>query len=225
MTARRRGSAQGAPRGVIHVLAGVNGAGKSSVLGTAIRAAHGAYYNPDEAARELRAAYPHLTQAAANAKAWAIGRDGLERAIAEGGNFAFETTLGGRTIVELLEQALDAGLRVEMRYLGLDGPERHIARVQARVAMGGHDIPSSTIRERYENSRANLVRLVPRLTRLEVFDNSREAALEVGEAPAPLPLLTVEEGRIAYMAPRDALPAWVQPIAAAAITSHLASSG
>lgn len=212
-----------AGRGWIRVLAGVNGAGKSSVLGAAIRAAHGEYYNPDEAARALLAAHPHLTQSDANAKAWALSRQGLERAIAEGGNFAFETTLGGRTIVQLLDQALDAGLRVEMRYVGLDTPERHIARVEARVAAGGHDIPASKIRERYESSRANLVGLVPRLTRLEVFDNSREASPEAGRAPEPIPLLTVENGRVAYMARREDLPAWVQPIAAAAMLSHLGS--
>lgn len=212
-------------RGSVWVFAGVNGAGKSSVLGAAIRAARGEYYNPDEAARSLLAAHPHLTQADANAKAWELGRNGVERAIAEEGNFAFETTLGGRTIVRLLEQALDAGLRVEMRYLGLSDPERHIARVRARVAGGGHGIPSNTIRERFESSRANLVRLVPRLTRLEVFDNSGEASLEAGEAPELVPLLTVEEGRIAYLAPREALPTWVQPIAAAAMANHLERSG
>jgi predicted ABC-type ATPase len=202
----------------------VNGAGKSSVLGAAIRAARGEYYNADEAARLLTEAHPHLTQADANAKAWTLGRDGLERAIAERGSFAFETTLGGRTIVRLLEQALDAGLRVEMRYVGLDSPERHIARVQLRVAAGGHDIPSDKIRERFETSRANLVRLVPRLTRLEVFDNSREASPDAGKRPEPVPLLTVEQGRVMYMASRDELPTWAQPIAAAAMASHLAST-
>ena len=37
----------------IYVLAGVNGAGKSSIGGAMIRAAGGQYYNPDEAARQL----------------------------------------------------------------------------------------------------------------------------------------------------------------------------
>lgn len=212
-----------AGRGWIAVLAGVDGAGRSSVLGAAIRAAHGDYYNPDEAARALLAAHPHLTQSDATAKAWALGRHGLERAIAEGGHFAFETTLGGRTIVRLLDEALDAGLHVEMRYVGLDTPESHIARVRARVAAGGHDIPASTIRERYESSRTNLVGLVPRLTRLEVFDNSREALPEAGQAPEPIPLLTVETGRVTFMARRENLPAWVEPIAAAGMLSHLGS--
>jgi hypothetical protein len=43
-----------APR--IYVLAGVNGAGKSSIVGAAFRVFGADYYNPDEAARALMAA-------------------------------------------------------------------------------------------------------------------------------------------------------------------------
>ncbi|HWS90974.1 MAG TPA: ZTL protein, partial [Mycobacterium sp.] len=51
----------------LYVLAGVNGAGKSSIGGAAIRAAGGDYYNPDEAARALMVANPGLGQPEANA--------------------------------------------------------------------------------------------------------------------------------------------------------------
>jgi predicted ABC-type ATPase len=54
----------------IYVLAGVNGAGKSSIGGAAIRASGADYYNPDEAARELMVTQPGLTLAEANAAAW-----------------------------------------------------------------------------------------------------------------------------------------------------------
>ncbi len=51
----------------IYVLAGVNGAGKSSIAGAAFRA-HGAdYYNPDEVARALKKADPELKPLAAAA--------------------------------------------------------------------------------------------------------------------------------------------------------------
>ena len=45
----------------IYVLAGVNGAGKSSIGGAAIREAGTDYYNPDEAAITLRTANPRLS--------------------------------------------------------------------------------------------------------------------------------------------------------------------
>src|SRR5579875_611532 len=89
----------------IYVLAGVNGAGKSSVVGATIRDKGGEYYNPDEAAREIMAANPGLDQTEANATAWEQGRRLLQRAIDERLDFTFETTLGGNTIPALLAEA------------------------------------------------------------------------------------------------------------------------
>jgi predicted ABC-type ATPase len=43
---------------VIYVLAGVNGAGKSSIGGAAIRENGAEYFNPDEAARRIADANP-----------------------------------------------------------------------------------------------------------------------------------------------------------------------
>ena len=56
----------------IYVLAGVNGAGKSSIAGAAFREHGGDYYNPDEAAGRLKAANPGLSQAEANSKAYNV---------------------------------------------------------------------------------------------------------------------------------------------------------
>jgi predicted ABC-type ATPase len=65
----------------------------------------------------------------------------LERAIAERRTFAFETTLGGRTITASHERALSAGLEVRVWYIGLSSPELHMARVRARVAGAGTTFP------------------------------------------------------------------------------------
>src|SRR5690606_29825988 len=65
----------------IFVLAGVNGAGKSSIGGAALLAHNAPYFNPDLAARTLLDANPGMAQDTANAKAWELGRRGLERAL------------------------------------------------------------------------------------------------------------------------------------------------
>ena len=62
----------------------------------------------------------------------------------------------------LLERALAVGLEVRVWYVGLSSPELHLARVRARVAKGGHDIPEAQVRARYDSSRLNLIRLLPR---------------------------------------------------------------
>lgn len=207
-------------RGRVFVLAGVNGAGKSSVAGEAVRAAGGEYFNPDEATQRILAANPGATLPDANAAAWAEGRRLLERAIAERLDFAFETTLGGTTITHLLESALDAGLEVHVRYVGLEGPELHIARVRARVASGGHDIPDTKIRERYEQSRRNLIRLLRRLTDLTVFDNSIEAPPLEGGRPEPRLLLHTANGMMRETAPLASMPTWAKPIVMTALASE-----
>lgn len=199
------------------MIAGVNGAGKSTVIGATIREAGGAYFNPDEETSALLEDQPTLTLAEANTLAWQLGRRGLERAIQNDADFTFETTLGGLTITRLLQHALDKGLEVRMRYVGLDSPERHIARVAARVERGGHHIDEARIRQRYTASREHLILLLPRLTDLIVYDNSVEKNPEESEAPRPTILLQLEKGRIQFVQPVGKIPAWARPIVAAAI--------
>ena len=204
-----------APR--IYVLAGTNGAGKSSIAGAMLLRRRVEYFNPDEAARRILAANPGVSQAQANGAAWHEGRRLLERAIAERLDFAFETTLGGRTITGLLERAAAQGIEVRVWYVGLTSPALHVARVRARVAKGGHDIPEPRIRERYDASRLNLIRLLPRLIELWVYDNSREADPHAGVAPQPRLVLHLRRGTI--VGPRDlsGTPEWAKAIVAAAI--------
>lgn len=205
------------PPALITVLAGVNGAGKSSILGARVRELGGDYINLDEFTRELLAANPGLSGREANQIAWESGREALAGAIAERRDLALETTLGGRTITGLLQGALEQGLRVNMAYVGLDGPELHIARVTARVALGGHDIESGRIRLRYTKSRQNLVRLIPRLSHLRVYDNSAEADLGGGQAPEPLLVLETREGRIIRSCAIEVVPDWAKPVVEAAL--------
>ena len=232
MRQRTGGGSRSAPvnaalerRGRIFVLAGVNGAGKSSVAGEAVRAVGGDYFNPDEATQRILAANPGATLAAANAAAWAAGKRLLERAIVEQLDYAFETTLGGATIPRLLEAAVDAGLEVHIRYVGLDGADLHVARVRARVAAGGHDIPEEKIRERYEHSRRNLIRLLPRLTDLTVFDNSLEAPPLRGKVPKPRLLLHAARGTVLETAPFESILGWAKPIIMAALRMNRTGIG
>jgi len=204
----------------IYVLAGTNGAGKSSVGGAAIREKGADYFNPDEATRRIRSANPEISERDANVAAWQEGRRLLEEAIAKRLVFAFETTLGGDTITSLLRRALAEGVEVRMWYVALATPELHIARVRARVARGGHDIPENTIRERYERSRVNLIRLLPQLTELRVFDNSVDADPASGATPAPLLVLHVVNGTIAAACDLPRVPEWARPIVAAAMSAR-----
>lgn len=206
-------------RPFIIVLAGVNGAGKSSVLSALLLDQGLDWYNPDSYAavlvRELGIGLEE-----ANGRAWQHGKSLLERAIANKTNHALETTLGGSTITRLLRDA-SATHDVLMLYCGLDSPELHIARVQQRVAHRGHPIPDDKIRQRWNSSRSNLVQLLPALSRLQVFDNSH--SVTPGEdVPDPALVLELEDGQVVFpdIHSLDALanvPPWARPILEAAI--------
>lgn len=204
-------------RSCIFVLAGTNGAGKSSVAGAMFRRAGADYFNPDEATARILAANPGITTAEANSAAWYGGKRLLERAIAERLDFAFETTLGGHTISALLQDALAAGIEVRIWFVGLSSPELHMARVRSRVARGGHDIPDEKIRERYDRSRINLIELMPRLTELRVFDNSFEADPHAGRPPRPTLILHLAKGKIVEMVELIETPRWAKALVAAAL--------
>lgn len=201
----------------IHVIAGVNGAGKSSIQGALIIEGGGTYYNPDEAARKIMEANPGLPQTAANSVAWHKGVELLTEAIERKLDFTFESTLGANTIPGILREAAEQGIAIRVWYVGVSSPELHIARVRKRVRLGGHPIPEEDIRRRYQSSRYNLIELIPHLTSLRVFDNSFEADPEDGVAPKPLLILHMESGKIVGPPDLTGTPAWAKPIVAAAI--------
>jgi predicted ABC-type ATPase len=209
------GNAERPPQ--IRVLAGVNGAGKSSIVGATIRDNGGEYYNPDEASREIMAANPGLGQTEANSVAWEQGRKLLERAIDQGLDFTFETTLGGNTIPRMLAEAAKRGVEVDIFYVGLASAEAHIERVRQRVSAGGHDIPEADIRRRYLHSLINLVILLPVLTELRLYDNSATADPATGKAPQLVLVLHTDRGRIVGPSDLTSTPDWAKPIAAAAL--------
>lgn len=200
-------------RPVVYVLAGVNGAGKSSIGGHLLEAMGLSWFNPDTFARELRAA-TGCPQEDANAQAWQEGMRRLDAAVRTGAHFAFETTLGGNTVPQRLHAAT-ATHDLLVWFAGLDTPEHHIA----RVAAGGHAIPEAKIRERHPAALANLVALMPVIAHLQVYDNSIDAARG---KPVPDPVLVLEMigGEVAYpVNARDLVrtPEWAKPLVEAAL--------
>ena len=196
------------------MLAGVNGAGKSSVGGSTLHEAGQDWYNPDEVAREMRTQCPDQPVKEIHSAVWHAGLSRLKTAIRKDTHFAFETTLGGQTITHTLLDAIAAGVKVSVWYCGLHTPELHIERVAARVARGGHDIPEETIRSRYKTSMVNLCRLAPGLHQLAVYDNSRP--LNDQGLPGIRLLLHMVRGKL-HMPDTD-MPDWAKPIAAVCLT-------
>ncbi len=205
-------------RGRIIVAAGTNGAGKSAIVGEFIASKGGAYFNPDLFARQL--AERDIPREQANAQAWKLGFNALQRAITNNEDFTFETTLGGESIVAELHRAIASGLSVCIWYMGLASPQMHINRVKARVLRGGHDIPVAKIRERYPKSLANLVGLIGKAAEIHVFDNSIESSegLPAAQLVFRMRGARIIEPDIASLLSRT--PDWAKPVVAAALKLH-----
>jgi len=207
-------------RGRIVVASGTNGAGKSVIAGEFLAArAQGAYFNPDLAAKAMMDK-DGLTLAEANARAWNIGFGLLNRSIERNEDFSFESTLGGNSITQALLRAAASGLDVFVFYVGLDSPERHIARVNARVRAGGHPIAAAKIRERYPKSLANLIKLLGCAHEVRIYDNSAESA---DGSPRARLVMSMSRQRIVRPSIDELVtsaPEWAKPVVAAAIRIH-----
>jgi predicted ABC-type ATPase len=206
-------------RPVLYVLAGVNGAGKSSIGGYLLEHDGLTWFNPDTFAREVRAG-TGCDQESANAQAWQEGMRRFDEAVATGSSHAFETTLGGKTVTARILEATKTH-EVLIWFCGLSSPELHIARVAARVAAGGHPIPELKIRERYPQAQLNLIKLMPHVSCIKVYDNSVEAPAD-GTVPDPLLVLEMEDGQVIWPAPDDLealqrVPEWTKSILEAAL--------
>jgi predicted ABC-type ATPase len=136
------------------VLAGPNGAGKSTVAPHLLRDALAVdeFVNADTIAQGLSAYRPETAAVTA-------ARVMLERLRALAGlrrDFAFETTLSGRSPARWLRTLQPAGYRTHLVFLSLPSADIAVARVADRVRRGGHDVPSAVVRRRFVVGLRNL---------------------------------------------------------------------
>jgi len=137
------------------IIAGPNGAGKTTFALEYLPRVAGCshFINADLIAAGLAPLAPERELLAASR----IFLRELEARIAARENFAFETTLAGRTYLRLVERLRRDGWRVELIYLALPSVEMSILRVAERVAHGGHAIPVADIERRFPRSLRHLL--------------------------------------------------------------------
>jgi len=137
------------------IIAGPNGAGKTTFALNFLPALAGCrrFINADLIAAGLSPLAPeqHLLEASR------LFLQEIERSISLRENFAFETTLAGRSYLKLIHRLHVQGWRIELIYLALPSAEMSRLRVAERVRHGGHNIPSDDIKRRFPRSLYNLL--------------------------------------------------------------------
>ena len=88
-------------------------------------------------------------------------------------DFAFETTLSGRSYARLIPLWRNAGYHVKLIFLSLPTADLAIARVLSRVAQGGHNVPEEVVRRRFDAGLRNFQEIYRELASSWVlYDNS-----------------------------------------------------
>lgn len=104
----------------------------------------------------------------------------IHRRVDAGESFAFETTLSGRNYARLIPRWRAAGYHVKLIFLCLPTADLAVARVAARAAQGGHNVPEEVIRRRFDAGLRNFENLYRALVNIwVVYENS---------GPTPVPV-------------------------------------
>lgn len=137
------------------IIAGPNGAGKTTfALEYLPQVAHCTrFVNADLIAAGLSPLAPERELLAASR----LFLSEIETCIQQREDFAFETTLAGRSYLKLITRLRAEGWQVELIYLALPSMEMSKMRVAERVADGGHNIPNADIERRFGRSLGNLL--------------------------------------------------------------------
>ena len=139
---------------VLHLLAGPNGAGRSSYVHDVLGPVTGLpFINADEIAAER---WPDA-QAEHGYEAARLAEAERRQRIAEGSSFISETVFSHPSKVQLVSDAVGAGYLVHLHVMMVP-VELTVQRVLERVRRGGHAVPEQKIRERYERLWAHISR-------------------------------------------------------------------
>jgi predicted ABC-type ATPase len=153
--------------------------------------------DPDAIARTLNPSDPAAASIAAGREVFRLTAEYFE----SGASFAVETTLSGRTRLELLRQAKSRGFTTHLIFVATDSPERSIQRIRSRVAKGGHFVPDHEVRRRYTRSMANAREALHLVDGAKFYDNTGDGHRLV---------LVVKDGVEIWRAEHG--PAWIDTI-------------
>lgn len=156
----------------VYIIAGPNGSGKTTFaklfLPDYVNCLN--FVNADLIAQGLAPFEPRT----AAIKAGKLVLQQIHEFANRGVDFAFETTLSGKSYVSLLADLKSKGYAPHLFFLWIPSPELAIARIKDRVAEGGHYVPAEDVRRRFARGINNFFNLYePLLASWMLFDNSK----------------------------------------------------
>ncbi len=151
------------------LLAGGDGAGKSTFYRTRLEPLDIPFVNADLIAREL---YPDSPEAHSYDAAM-IAEQKRNALLEEGRSFCFETVFSHSSKIDFVGRAKALGYQVILIFIHLESAALNQARVYQRVEEGGHDVPPDKIQSRIPRLLANIRVAIPLCDQVRLLDNSR----------------------------------------------------
>ena len=150
------------------VLAGGNGAGKSTFYHQYLSKYGIKFVNADLIARTMDTDHPErLSYEAAT-----LATEMRETMIAQGESFCFETVFSHESKIDFIAVAKAHGYTVILVYIHLTDPSLNEARVYQRTLEGGHNVPAEKICSRIPRTMKIIKTALPLVDEAWLLDNS-----------------------------------------------------
>lgn len=157
----------------VYIIAGPNGAGKTTFACKFLPDFADCYefVNADLIAGGLS---PFAPEAAA-IQAGRHLLDRIHKLAREQTDFAFETTLSGRSYLLFLQNLKKSGYKIHLFFLWIHNIDLALERIAGRVRQGGHNVPEDIVRRRFHKGLRNFFHIYrPLADTWTIFDNSTE---------------------------------------------------
>ena len=158
------------PQKQLWLLAGGNGAGKSTFYRTQLEPKGIPFVNADILARQLFPEHPeqHSYEAAK------IAEELRFRFLKEGRSFCFESVFSHVSKIDFVAQAKAVGYEIVLVFIHLSQLELNNARIAQRLMEGGHDVPPEKVSSRIPRTLENIKQAIPLCDHVYILDNSRQ---------------------------------------------------
>lgn len=153
------------------LLAGGNGAGKSTFYRLFLEPRGMKFINADMIAKDLS----RESQEDVSYKASHMAERLRERFLDEGLSFCFETVFSHVSKIDFVAKAKSLGYEVILVYIHLETADLNEARVSQRVSEGGHFVPSEKIHSRLPRTVKNIMKILSLVDSAFLLDNSSKS--------------------------------------------------
>jgi predicted ABC-type ATPase len=150
------------------VLAGGNGAGKSTFFRNNLAGLGMLYVSADQIAKDLYAEDTDIT----DYKVATLAAQLRDSMLQQGKSFCYETVFSHVSKIDFIGEAIALGYEVILVYIHLESSDLNEARVYQRIAEGGHSVPIDKIHSRIPRTMQYIAKTLPMVSEARLLDNS-----------------------------------------------------